>query len=187
MSAAGKDPRKVVQGWQSRTRGGEFEERITASCKLLAEKHAAYISKTPEPMKPLSRPNAYGQFKACYTKKAEPDFKGVIAGGRAIMFEAKSTASDRMEQSRVIPEQAAVLDEHEELGALCFVLVQFASPRAYRIPWRVWRDMKNQYGRKYIKEEDVKNYALPFGAFMNNDITYQLLYGIETRGERPNG
>lgn len=186
MSATGKDPRKVVQGWQSRTRGGEFEQRIAASCRLLAQRHAAYISKTPEPMKPLSRPNAYGQFKACYTKKAEPDFKGAVAGGRAIMFEAKSTSGDRMEQNRVIPEQAAILDEYEALGALCFVLVQFAGPRAYRIPRGVWRDMKNQYGRKYIKEGDVQRYGLPFGAFVNNDITYQLLYGIEPRGERPN-
>ncbi len=33
-------------------------------------------------MKPLRAPNQLGQFLACYTKAAQPDYKGTLKGGR---------------------------------------------------------------------------------------------------------
>ena len=93
MSGPVKDPLRALQGARSRAQGGRLEEQIEASCALLTETGRADISKTPEPMKPVSQPNKSGQFRAVYTKKAEPDFKGVMLGGRAVMFEAKSTGS----------------------------------------------------------------------------------------------
>lgn len=173
MSAA-KDPRKVLQGMRSRAQGDQFEGQIAVSCSRHLDNDEADISKTPEPMKPLGRPNAYGQFKACYVKKAEPDFKGVIAGGRAIMFEAKSTATGKMEQSRVLPDQEKKLDAYMALGAHCFVLATFDGLRAYQVPWSVWRRMKEIYGRKYVTEEDVKEYAVRFAP----GFTYDLLWRI---------
>ena len=96
MSGPVKDPLRALQGARSRAQGGRLEEQIEASCALLTETGRADISKTPEPMKPVSQPNKSGQFRAVYTKKAEPDFKGVMLGGRAVMFEAKSTGTGRL-------------------------------------------------------------------------------------------
>ena len=81
MSGPVKDPLRALQGARSRAQGGRLEEQIEASCALLTETGRADISKTPEPMKPVSQPNKSGQFRAVYTKKAEPDFKGVMLGG----------------------------------------------------------------------------------------------------------
>ena len=53
------------------------------------------------------------------------------------------------------------LEESEQLGALCFVLICFGFDHVYRIPWSVWRDMKTVFGRKYVIEEDVSKYRVP--------------------------
>lgn len=43
-----------------------------------------------------------GRFLACYTKAGQPDFKGTLTGrGRAVVFEAKHTDSDKIDQSRL--------------------------------------------------------------------------------------
>lgn len=134
MSGAVKDPLRALQGARSRAQGGQLEERIEASCTRLAEAGRADISKTPEPMRPVSQPNKTGQFRAVYTKKAEPDFKGVMLGGRAVMFEAKSTGTGRLNKDRVLPEQAKKLDSYEALGAHCFIVATFDGLRIRRLP-----------------------------------------------------
>lgn len=146
MRPGGKDPRRAVQGVMSRLQGNQFEQQILNACDALAQRGEAAIDKTPEPMKPLAPPNDYGQFKACYTKKAEPDFHGTIAGGRAILFEAKSTATGKMEQSRVLKEQGETMDKYTALGAHCFVLATFDGVRAYRVPWEHWKTMRERWG-----------------------------------------
>lgn len=176
MSGAVKDPLRALQGARSRAQGGQLEERIEASCTRLAEAGRADISKTPEPMRPVSQPNKTGQFRAVYTKKAEPDFKGVMLGGRAVMFEAKSTGTGRLNKDRVLPEQAKKLDSYEALGAHCFIVATFDGLRMYRIPWTVWRSMKQRYGRSYVTEPDLKEYAVRFGP----GFTPDLLRGIPT-------
>lgn len=163
MSGPVKDPLRSLQGARSRAQGGRLEEQIEASCALLTETGRADISKTPEPMKPVSQPNKSGQFRAVYTKKAEPDFKGVMLGGRAVMFEAKSTGTGRLNKDRVLPEQVKKLDSYTALGAHCFIVATFDGLRVYRIPWTVWRSMKQRYGRNYVTEADIKEYAVRFG------------------------
>lgn len=66
MSGPVKDPLRALQGARSRAQGGRLEEQIEASCALLTETGRADISKTPEPMKPVSQPNKSGQFRAVY-------------------------------------------------------------------------------------------------------------------------
>ncbi|WP_195614495.1 Holliday junction resolvase RecU [Intestinimonas butyriciproducens] len=73
-------------------------------------------------------------------------------------FEAKHTDSDRIKQSAVTNEQAAVLDVKEALGALCFVLVSFGFREFYRVPWAVWRDMRAHFGHKYMTPEEGAAY-----------------------------
>ena len=92
----------VMTGRRSRAAGGAWEELLEASCRHYRLKGAAEITKTPEPMKPIGPKNAKGQFLACYTKQAQPDYKGTLAGGRAVVFEAKHTDSNRLQRSVVI-------------------------------------------------------------------------------------
>lgn len=170
----GKDPRRVIQGLRSREQGRNFENQIEASFARLEEIGTASAAKTPEPVKILTQPDSRGQFKACFAKKAEPDFKGVMRGGRAIMFEAKSTTTGKLEQSIIKEEQVKKLDLYEQAGAHCFILGSFDGVRVYRIPWAIWKRMKELYGRKYITEEEAKPYGLPIGP----GFTCLPLYGI---------
>lgn len=152
----------VMAGRRSRVAGEHWENMIEAAFQHYRLKEIAEITKTPEPMKPLSRPNSKGQFMACYTKQAQPDYKGTLKGGRAVVFEAKHTDSDRMQQSVISPEQEKQLDRHAALGAECFVMVSFGFQQFFKVPWEVFRDMKARYGRKYITPEDVQEYRVRY-------------------------
>lgn len=157
-----KDYKRYVTGKRNRAAGELWENMIKSACQNYRLDGVAEIEKTPEPMRPLSRPNAKGQFTACFTKQAQPDYKGTLKGGRAVVFEAKHTEGDRIERSVVTEEQEKALERHYRLGALCFVLVSFGFQRYFRIPWDIFRDMKEHYGRKYIKPEEMEEYAIRY-------------------------
>lgn len=154
-----KDPRRQLLGALSKAKGKQFEARLDATFDYYDRTGFAAIEKTPEPMKPISSLGK-GRFVACFEKKAQPDYKGILKGGREIMFEAKFTSTDRMEQSRVLQGQADYMDKHQRLGARCFVVAGFATGEVYRIPWPVWSGMKNQFGRKYVTEADLDEYRV---------------------------
>ena len=154
-----KDPLRQWRGKVSKAKGKQFEERLDASFSYYDTKGFASIEKTPEPMKP-AQSLGNGKFIAFFEKKAQPDYKGTLKGGRSIMFEAKYTDSEKMEQSRVNKEQTDYLDKHHKLGARCYVIAGFGSGEVYCIPWDVWQDMKAIYGRKYVKETDIQNYRV---------------------------
>lgn len=44
----------------------------------------------------------------------------------------------------------------------------------YRVPWEVWRDMKQIYGRKHMKLEDLESYRVQYIAGI-----LKLLEGVE--------
>lgn len=154
-----KDPLRQWQGKVSKAKGKHFEERLDTAFLYYDEKGFASIEKTPEPMKP-AKSLGNGKFVAFFEKKAQPDYKGTIKGGRAVMFEAKYTDSEKMEQSRVNKDQTEYLEKHHNLGARCYVLIGFGSGEVYKIPWDIWRNMKAIYGRKYLKETDIQNYKV---------------------------
>lgn len=154
-----KDPKRQLLGKIAKARGKQFESRIDDSFAYYAQKGFAIIEKTPEPMHPTKN-LGNGKFIAFFEKKAQPDYKGTIKGGRTVMFEAKFTAKDRMEQDRVEREQGEYLDRHERLGARCYVLAGFGSGEVYRIPWPAWRAMKELFGRKYVTEADLEQYRV---------------------------
>lgn len=82
--AAEKHMMAQIRGKQARVAGGYFENIISASCDYYLSRGLAKIEKTPEPMKPLGAKNRKGQFLACYTKQAQPDYGGTLKGGRSI-------------------------------------------------------------------------------------------------------
>ena len=157
--AAEKHMMAQIRGKQARVAGGYFENIISASCDYYLSRGLAKIEKTPEPMKPLGAKNRKGQFLACYTKQAQPDYGGTLKGGRSIYFEAKHTDDERIEQRRLTQEQQDDLEAHHKLGAIAFVLVSMSLTDFYRVPWPVWRDMAEIYGRKYMTHAELSRYG----------------------------
>ena len=157
------DPKQQrARNYLNRERGAAFEARINESLEYYRSRGYAAVEKTPEPMKPI-KDLGNGKFIACYEKKAQADYKGVVKGGREVVFEAKYTASDRLTQDRVTPEQTAYMNEHAALGARCYVIGGFSSGSVYLIPWAVWSDTKNHFGRKYATEADLTPYKTKIG------------------------
>jgi len=152
-------PENQILGRRSRAKGQAFEELLDRTFAYYSEKGFAQIDKTPEPMRPI-RSMGQGRFLACYTKAAQPDYKGTIKGGRTVMFEAKYTDSDRITQDRVSEMQTAYMNRASELGARCYVIVGFHTNTVYRVPWSAWADMKRLFGHKYVTEEQLKKYQV---------------------------
>ncbi|WP_461368584.1 Holliday junction resolvase RecU [Candidatus Darwinibacter acetoxidans] len=153
---------RQFRGKQSKAAGEHFEKMISRACAYYYDRNIANIEKTPEPMKVLKpMPRQPGRFIACFVKAGQPDFKGTIQGGRAIVFEAKHTDGNRIERRRLTTEQVSCLEKHNQLGALTFVVVSFGLRHFYRIPWPIWRDMKKLYGRQYLKQEEITKYKIP--------------------------
>lgn len=155
--AGQKDPRRQLIGALSKAKGERFENDLTAAFDYYRASGFASIEKTPEPMKPTKN-LGNGKFIAFFTKKAQCDYSGTIKGGRRVIFEAKFTSADRMEQNRVSEEQTSYMKEHSALGARCFVLIGFGTGNAYRIPWEVWANMKEIFGHKYVTEQEIQKF-----------------------------
>lgn len=155
-----KDPAHQRQGLVNRAKGKQFEGRLDAAFEYYHLRGAASVEKTPEPMKVL-KSLGDGRFIACFEKKAQPDYKGLIKGGREVLFEAKFTSTDRIKQEKVKKEQGDYLDEHQALGARCYVLAGFPGGAVYRLPWDDWKNMKQLFGRKYVTEADLQKYRVP--------------------------
>ncbi|MCC8136207.1 MAG: Holliday junction resolvase RecU [Ruminococcus sp.] len=151
--------RAVINGRRSKAAGEYWEKIIEAACIHYHNTGQAEIAKTPEPMRPIKSLGG-GKFIAYYEKMAQPDYKGTLYGGKAIVFEAKHTDGDRLNQSVISSEQEKQLDRHAALGAECFVMVSFRFEEFFKIPWEVFRNMKQHYGRKYITPKDVQEYRV---------------------------
>lgn len=154
-----KDPKHQLQGKLSKAKGKRFEQRLDESFAYFRERGYALVEKTPEPMKPTKN-LGNGKFIAFYEKKAQPDYKGIKKGGRTLLYEAKYTSADRIDQNRVSAGQTEYMDRYERLGARCFVLVGFDSGEVYCIPWDVWSNMKKFFGRKYAREDELEKFRV---------------------------
>ena len=154
-----KKPNRQLAGRISHGIGANFEEYITNICKMYEAKKLAKIEKTPEPMKILKHLED-GRFETVFTKAAQPDFKGTIKGGKTVVFDAKYTESDRIRYQVLSEHQRENLLEYKELGAIAFILVGFEDGLMYRIDIETWTGMKENMGRMYIKEEELKEMSL---------------------------
>lgn len=155
-----KDALKQWQGKVSRAKGKAFETRIDEAFEYYSQTGYASIEKTPEPMKVIKRLEG-GRFIACFEKKAQPDYKGTLKGGRAVMFEAKFTDTEKIDKSRVDKDQTDYLQLQHSLGARVYIILGFSTGNVYRTPWEDWQNMKALFGRKYVKETDLQKYKVP--------------------------
>jgi len=170
-----KDPKRQYQGTLNKAMGKYFETLIDEACAYYEKSGIAVIEKTPEPLRPIKNLNN-GKFIACFEKKAQPDYKGALRSGRAVVFEAKFSASEKLPQSRVTTEQSERITEYAKMGAACFVLIGFDRIGYYRIPWRVWVKMGEIFGRRHIKPTDLSKFEVP----CNNGVLH-FLEDIEWR------
>ena len=150
----------VLKNTLSNAAGMRFETDIKKACIGYQTKGQAVINKVSEPYRVL-RKNKDGSFYGRFIGRAEPDFKGVLAGGRAVAFEAKYTSKTRIQKSAVTEEQNEWLEEQYSMGAVVFVCV-FIREWAFSVPWQIWRDMKLIYGKKFLMAEDIKRFRVDY-------------------------
>lgn len=156
------DINRQLSGRRSNIAGGMFEGMLNSACNYYRDKGAAIIEKTPEPMRPIKPygDRGRGQYIACFEKQAQPDYKGVLCDGRAIIFEAKHTDKDRIQESVITETQRQNLDDFQKMGAQCFVMVSMGFRDFFRVPWEIFSNMKIRYGRKYMKLENLEPFKL---------------------------
>lgn len=135
--------------------GKNFEAQIEAISEIYRLQKLAMIEKTPEPMKILKHIEN-GRFEAVFEKSAQPDFKGILKGGRTVVFDAKFTESNKIAYHALSDHQREVLLQYDALGAMAFVLVGFADGKMYPIAIKTWEHMQEIFGHKHIKQEELE-------------------------------
>lgn len=157
------DQRRALQQYQNKVNNAQghfFEDYIKAACVLYSDRERADVDKTPEPFRVLEK-SRDGFFKGRFTARAQPDFQGTLDGGRSIVFEAKYTTTDRMKRNVLTREQQDTLERHARRGALAAVCVGIGNDFFF-VPWEIWRDMKQCFGRLYVTAADLKSLRVKF-------------------------
>lgn len=163
--------KQQYQNAANNAQGHLFESAIEAACNAYREDGRAEINKTPEPFRVLNK-SSNGMFMGRFTAHAQPDFQGTLMDGRSIVFEAKTTTSDRMKRDVLTVTQQNALENHMNLGAVAAVCICIED-KFFFIPWIIWRDMKGHYGRKYVTANDVEEYRVKFnGSVLFLDYIY---------------
>ena len=142
--------------------GSAFESLVIMACESYRMKGIASINKTPNPWK-VKRSG--GEIVSAFPTKEGRlvDFIGIIRGGLAVAFDAKSTLlNSRFDLGHVENHQVEFLLEYEKLGGLSFLLIEFIGRRAvYLVPIKeyaeYWRQAQ-QGGRKSIPYADFKKW-----------------------------
>lgn len=171
------DPRKQIIGRRSKAAGETFERWISSACDFYLRNGWAHIEKTPEPFH-ITGKDRNGVVTGYYEKKGQPDYKGILCDGTGIMFEAKHTDSDRINQSVVTDKQWENLDIYEKFGAHCYVMVSLGLTKFYRIPWDIWKRMKELFGHKFMTEQELEKFRL-----REKQCTILILEGVELKDE----
>lgn len=122
--------------------GSQWEARLQWWHNLYLQQGRAYITKRGPPITFLEAPRN-GVARCRVEGQGPADYGGVLAGGRAVEFEAKCTTADRWRLELVKEHQGQALQVAHELGALVFVATQTPSG-CMVLPWSelgpVWLD-----------------------------------------------
>ncbi len=175
------DLRRQIIGRRSKESGATFERWISNACEFYLQKGLAHIEKTPEPFH-ITGKDAGGVVRGYYEKKGQPDFKGILCDGTGIMFEAKHTDSDKINQNVITDSQWKSLDVYERFGAHCYVMVSIKLIKFYRVPWDVWKKMKELFGHKFMSDDELEPYRLK-----ERQCTILMLEGVALKKEGETG
>lgn len=94
--------------------------------------------------------------------------------GQGIIFEAKYTDHNRIMQNAVTETQSKNFERFQILGGLAYVMVCIQLKDFYRVPWNIWKSMKQLYGHKYMTSSDLEIYKVPC-----RENFVEILKGIE--------
>ena len=169
--------RRQLIGRRSKESGAIFERWISNACEYYSNLGIAHIEKTPEPFH-VNRNNKDGTMTGFFEKKGQPDYKGLLCDGTGIMFEAKHTDQEKINQRAVTETQWKNLDAYENFGAHCYVMVSIGLVEFYRVPWKIWKQMKELFGRKYMNAIDLEPYKLK-----QKNCTILMLEGVVLKNE----
>lgn len=168
------NPQQARQQWQNRVNNAQghiFEDGIKAACRVYHDSGRAEVDKTPEPFRVTSK-GRDGTFTGRFTALAAPDFQGTLQGGRSIVFEAKYTTADRMKRAVLTDAQMEALESHARSGAAAGVCAGIRDT-CFFVPWNLWRDMKEHYGRLYVTAADLEPFRVRFtGAVLFLDYAH---------------
>lgn len=168
------EKRYLAQRYQNavnNAQGHSFEEYIKDGCALYSRQGRAEIDKIPEPFRVMEKLGG-GIFKGRFTARAQPDFQGTLAGGRSIVFEAKHTTTDRLKRDVLTGEQQDALERHHSRGAVAAVCAGIGN-NFFFVPWEIWRDMKEHFGRKYVTAANLEPFRVRFnGAVLFLDLKH---------------
>lgn len=148
----------AIRGARNRKQGEVFEEYIVRACELYRDRSIAFIEKTPEPFK-VTGTLGSGKFVGHFQKAAQPDFKGTVLGGGSIVFDAKSTSTDKIKLSCLTTEQAEALTLHGLLGAEAYVLCGWNFRDFAMIPFHVFKNAGTLNGHLYWTAEEAKQHG----------------------------
>lgn len=182
---------RQTQGRAARKAGNTFESYLDTLFSAYSAAGIMHIEKTPEPMRVI-RPCGPGQFVACFKASAQPDYKGVLAGGRCIVLEAKHTDGDRINASVLTDNERTELEKYWRMGAVSGVIVSFAMRKFCYIPYIVWANMETFAGFRHIKAADSGSWESAFLSKIDKNIKesiktvdnyYQSAYNRIIKGE----
>ena len=142
----------------SNAKGHLLEHMIATGCRCYRDWGRLRIVKVPEPFRVVKK-GLRGTAHIQFTARAEPDFIGCLRGGRAIVFEAKYTDTETMKQDALTEHQRDALTRYHELGARAGVCVGIRE-RVFMLPWDVFSNMKEIFGRKYVRADDIAEYEV---------------------------
>ena len=157
------DQAKAWQRYRNRQSNGfgkNFERFISMACDYYRDNNLADISKVDEPFR-VVKLIGNGRFVGQFTRKANPDFEGTLAGGRSICFECKYTSKDKISHSVVTKRQAAVLDMKYRLDGVVGVCCGIQE-RYFFVPWDVWKNFDGLFGKKSVSADDLRDFEVSF-------------------------
>ena len=170
------EKRRVPPQYQNKinnAQGHAFEDLIKRGCATYLMQDRAIIDKTPEPFRVMEK-SRDGIFRGRFTARAQPDFQGTLAGGRSIVFEAKYTTTGKMRRDILTDAQKFALEQHHNAGALAAVCAGIRD-KFFFVPWLVWRDMKECFGRLYVTAADLEQMRVKFnGAVLFLDYVHHV-------------
>lgn len=172
-----KEQAKALERYRNRQSNGygkNFERFVEMGCDFYKRKGLADISRIDESFRVIKLKKG-GRFEGQFTRNANPDFEGTLKGGKSICFECKYTSKDRIRQSVVTDYQAKVLDRKFELGGVSGVLCGIQE-RYFFVPWPVWKDMANIFGKKSVGADDISHYEVHFA---NGIMFLDSIWGVD--------
>lgn len=155
-------------------RGKAWEQMLEMYHARYEAQGRAVVIRTPPPMRILHA-NRNGTFSAVYTAEGPPDYMA-LAGGVALLVEAKECNAERWPLKNLHPHQGARLDDWEAQGGRGAVLLRHVkSSSAWVLPWSllgpVWHRWHDKHatgkraapGTASIGRPDFLKIGRPFG------------------------